>query len=119
MYVSIHIILTKKCFLFFQKQLRVYKMTKLIILVTLLVTLLAAIQAQQVHSPLISEVFARIYNVSDTVLTRLEQQTAEKQEYLLSVALGFTLFEYILLITSLILHVVSVAVLKHSRIVPS
>jgi len=94
-------------------------MTKLLLLITLLVTLLAVTQAQQVHNPLISEVFSRIYNFSDTVLTRLERQTAEKQEYLLSVTLGFTLFECILLITSLILHVVSVAVLKHSRILPS
>jgi len=77
-------------------------MTKLILLVTLLVTLLALTQAQNVHNPLIPEVFARTYNVSDTVLTRLEGQTAEKQEYLLSVILGLTLFECILLITSLI-----------------
>jgi len=83
------------------------------------VTLLAFKQAQQVHNPVIPEVFARIYNVSDTVLTRLERQTAEKQEYLLNVTLGFTLFECLLLITSLISHVVSVAVLKHSRILPS
>ena len=80
--------------------------------------LLALTQAQHVHNPLKSEVFARIHNVSGTVLNRLERQTAEKQEYLLSVTLGFT-FECILLITSLILHVVSVAVLKHSRILPS
>jgi len=93
--------------------------TKLILLVTLLVTLLAFKQPQQVHNPIIPEVFARIYNVSDTVLTRLERQTAEKQEYLLSVTLGFTLFECLLLITSFISHVVSVAVLKHSRILPS
>ena len=94
-------------------------MTKLILLVTLLVTLLILTRAQHTNNPLITEAFARIYNVSDTVLTRLERQTAEKQEYLLSVTLGFTLFECILLITSLILHVVSVAVLKHSRILPS
>jgi len=94
-------------------------MTKLILLVTLLVTLLAVTQAQQVHNPIIPQVFARIYNVSDTVLTRLERQTAEKQEYLVSDTLGFTLFECLLLITSLILHVVSVAVLKHRRILPS
>jgi len=55
-------------------------MTKLLLLITLLVTLLAVTQAQQVHNPLISEVFSRIYNFSDTVLTRLERQTAEKQE---------------------------------------
>jgi len=94
-------------------------MTNLILLVTFLVTLLALTQAQHVHNNLISEVFARIHNVSDTALTRLKRQTAEKQEYLLSVTLGFTLFECILLITSLTLHVVSVAVLKHSRILPS
>ena len=82
-------------------------------------TLLAVTQAQQVHNPIISEVFARIHNVSDKVLTRLERQTAKKQEYLLSVTLGFTIFECILLITGLILYVVSVAVLKHSRILPS
>jgi len=91
-------------------------MTKLILLVTFLVTLLAVTQAQQVHNPIISEVSARIHNVSDTVWTRLEWQTAEKQECLLSVTLGFTLFECILLITSSIVHVVSVAVLQHSRI---
>jgi len=94
-------------------------MTKLRLLVTFLVTLPAVTQAQQVHNPIISEVFARIYNVSDTVLTRLERQTVEKQEYLLSVTLGFTSFECFLLITSLTLHVVSVAVLKHSRILAS
>ena len=89
------------------------------LLVTLLVTLLAVTQAQKLHNSIIYEIFARIYKVSDTALTRLERQTAEKQEYLLSVTLGFTLFECILLITSLILYVVSVAVLKHSRILPS
>jgi len=94
-------------------------MTKLILLVTLLVTLLALTQAQHVHNLLISEVFARIHNFSDTVLTRLERQAAEKQEYLLNVTQGFTLFECIVLITSLILHVVSVTALKHSRILPS
>jgi len=94
-------------------------MTKLIILVTLFVTLLAVTQANQMNNPLIAEVFSRIHNVSDTVPTRLERQTAEKQEYLLSVTLGFTLLECILLNTSLILHVVSVVVLKNSRILPS
>jgi len=82
------------------------------------VTLLALTQAQHVHDTLTSEVFAMIHDVSDTVLTRLERQTPEKQEYLLSVTLGFTLFECILLITSLVLHVVSIVVLKHSRILP-
>ena len=82
-------------------------------------TLLALTQAQHVHNTLISEVFAMIHNVSDTLLTRVKRETAEKQEYLLSVTHGFTLFECILLITSLILHVVSVAVLQHSRILPS
>jgi len=94
-------------------------MTKLILLVTLLATLLALTQAQHTNNPLITEVFARIHNVSDTVLARLERRTTEKQEYLLSVTLGFTLFECILLITSLILHAVSAAVLKHSRILRS
>jgi len=61
--------------------------------------------------------FNDIYNVSDTILTRLETQTANKQHYLLSVTLGFTLFECILLITSLILHVASITVLKNSRII--
>jgi len=82
------------------------------------VTLLALTQAQHVHDTLTSEVFAMIHDVSDTVLTRLERQTPEKQEYLLSVTLGFTLFECILLITSLVLHVVSIVLLKHSRILP-
>ena len=81
-------------------------------------TLLALTQAQHVHDTLTSEVFAMIHDVSDTVLTRLERQTPEKQEYLLSVTLGFTLFECILLITSLVLHVVSIVLLKHSRILP-
>jgi len=85
-------------------------MTKLILLVTLFVTLLVFTQAQHMNNPSISDVFVRIYNVSDTVHTRVERQTAEKQEYLLSVTLDFTLFECILLITSLILHVLSVAV---------
>jgi len=80
---------------------------------------MAVAQATAVHNPLISEVFSRIYNVSDTVLTRLERQTANKQEYLLSVTLGFTLIECLLLITSLILHVVSITVLKSSRNLPS
>jgi len=53
-------------------------MTKLILLVTLLVTLLAVTQPPLVHNPIIPDVFARIYNVSDTALTRLERQTAEK-----------------------------------------
>jgi len=50
-----------------------FQMTKLILLVTFLVTLLAITQAQQVHNPIIFEVFARIYNVSYTALTRLER----------------------------------------------
>jgi len=70
------------------------------LLVTLLVTLLAVTQAQKLHNSIIYEIFARIYKVSDTALTRLERQTAEKQEHLLSVTLGFTLFECILLITN-------------------
>ena len=75
-------------------------MIKSISLVTFPVTLLASTQAQHVHNNLISEVFDRIHNVSDTVLTRLKRLTAEKQEYLLSVTLGFTLLECILLIAS-------------------
>ena len=65
------------------------------------------------------EVFSRIHNVSDTILTRLERKTAEKQEYLLSATLGFTLFECLLLNTSLVLHVASVEILKKSRLLPS
>jgi len=105
--------------LFFRNNLGYNETIKLIILITLFVTLLAVTQANPIHNPLIAEVLSRIHNVSDTVLTRLERQTAEKQEYLLSVTLGLTLFECILLITSLILHVVSVVVLKSSRILPS
>jgi len=67
----------------------------------------------------VDELFTRIHNVSSSVLTRLEQQTAQKQEYLLSVTLSFTLLECLLLITSLILHVVSVVLLKKSRIFTS
>ena len=94
-------------------------MTKLILLVTLFATLLTLTQTQHVHKYLISDVFARIHYVSDTVLTKLGRQTAEKQEYLLSVTLGFTIFECILLLTSLILHVASAAISKISRILPS
>jgi len=64
-----------------------------------------------------SNLFMNIYNVSDNILTRLEAQTAHQQKYLLSVTLGFTLLECLLLITSLILHVVSITVLKASRII--
>jgi len=88
-------------------------MIKTILLTTLLVTLISV-----TINPTIEAVFQRIYNVSDTVFTRLEKQAAEKQEHLLTVTLGFILFECVLLVTSLILHVVSVVVLKHSRILP-
>jgi len=64
-----------------------------------------------------SNLFMNIYNVSDNILTRLEAQTAHQQKYLLSVTLGFTLLECLLLIASLILHVVSITVLKASRII--
>jgi len=64
-----------------------------------------------------SNLFTNIYNVTDNILTRLEAQTAHQQQYLLSVTLGFTLLECLLLITSLILHVVSITVLKSSRII--
>jgi len=64
-----------------------------------------------------SNIFMNIYNVSDNILTRLEVQTTHQQKYLLSVTLGFTLLECLLLITSLILHVVSITVLKASRII--
>ena len=82
-------------------------------------TLLSATLAQT-NSPLQnlnSNLFMNIYNVSDNILTRLEAQTAHQQKYLLSVTLGFTLLECLLLITSLILHVVSITVLKASRII--
>jgi len=70
-------------------------------------------------TPGVDELFTRIHNVSSSVLTRLEHQTAQKQEYLLSVTLSFTLLECLLLITSLILHAVSVALLKKSHIFTS
>jgi len=94
-------------------------MINLILPVTFLATLLALAQTQHTNNLLITEVFDSIHNVSDTALTRLEKQTAEQQEYLLSFTLGSTLFECILLITSSILHVVSAAGLKLSRILPS
>ena len=75
--------------------------------------------AQTTLQPHVEELFTRIHNISSSVLTQLEHQTAQKQEYLLSVTLSFTLLECILLITSLILHVVSVALLKKSRIFTS
>jgi len=93
-------------------------MHKLIILLNM-TTLLSATLAQT-NSPLQnlnSNLFMNIYNVSDNILTRLEAQTAHQQKYLLSVTLGFTLLECLLLITSLILHVVSITVLKASRII--
>jgi len=65
----------------------------------------------------VNSFFHDIYNVSDIILTRLEAQNANPQKYLLSVTLGFTLLECLLLITSLILHVVSITVLKASRII--
>jgi len=94
-------------------------MIKFVLVVTLLVTLFSVTLATSPLNPTMEAVFQRIYNVSDTVLTRLEKQTAEKQEHFLTVTLSFTLFECVLLVTSLILHVVSVVVLKHSRILPS
>ena len=75
--------------------------------------------AQSDLTPDVDELFTRIHNVSSSVLTRLEHQTVQKQEYLLSVTLSFTLLECLLLITSLILHAVSVALLKKSRIFTS
>jgi len=75
--------------------------------------------AQSVLTPNVDELFTRIHNVSSSVLTQLEHQTAQKQEYLLSVTLSFTLLECLLLITSLILHVISVVLLKKSRIFTS
>jgi len=93
-------------------------MHKIIILLNL-TTLLAATLAQT-NPPLqnpSSSLFMNIYNVSDNILTRLEAQTAHQQKYLLSVTLGFTLSECLLLITSLILHVASITVLKASRII--
>jgi len=90
-----------------------------IILTTLFLTMLAILQTKAMTNPYINDVFSGIHNISETVLTRLERHTANKQEYLLSVALGFTLIECILLITSLILHVVSITVLKRSRIIAS
>jgi len=93
-------------------------MVKITLRVALFVTSVCATQGtDNLHSE-IETVFTRIYNVSDTVFTRLERQTAEKQQQLLTVTLSFTLFESFLLVTSLILHVVSVAVLRHSRILP-
>jgi len=63
-------------------------MIKTILLTTLLVTLISVTIATSPPNPTIEAVFQRIYNVSDTVLTRLEKQTAEKQEHLLTVTLG-------------------------------
>ena len=93
-------------------------MNNLIILLNMTI-LLAMTFAQNNPSPQIpnSQLFMNIYNVSDNILTRLEAQTAHQQKYLLSVTLGFTLLECLLLITSLILHVVSITVLKASRII--
>ena len=75
--------------------------------------------AQSILETNVDELFTRIHKVSSSVLTRLEHQTALKQEYLLSVTLSFTLLECLLLITSLILHAVSVALLKKSHIFTS
>ena len=93
-------------------------MNKLITLLNMTI-LLATTFAQNNPSIQIpnSNLFMNIYNVSDNILTRLEAQTAHQQKYLLSVTLGFTLLECLLLITSLILHVVSITVLKGSRII--
>jgi len=89
------------------------------ILTILVIMILVIFQTHAATNPAILDIFSRIHNVSDEVLSRIEKQTAQKQEYLLSVTLGFTLFECILLVTSLILHVVSVTVLKNSRIIAS
>ena len=89
------------------------------ILTILVIMILVIFQTHAATNPTILDIFSRIHNVSDEVLSRIEKQTAQKQEYLLSVTLGFTLFECILLVTSLILHVVSVTVLKNSRIIAS
>ena len=86
-------------------------MNKLIILLNM--TILLAMTFAQSNTPSQipnSNLFMNIYNVSDNILTRLEAQTAHQQKYLLSVTLGFTLLECLLLITSLILHVVSITV---------
>ena len=93
-------------------------MNKLITLLNMTM-LLAMTFAQNNPSPQIlnSNLFTNIYNVSDNILTRLETQTAHQQKYLLSVTLGFTLLECLLLITNLILHVVSITILKASRII--
>jgi len=93
-------------------------MNKLITLLNMTI-LLATTFAQNNPSTQIpnSNLFMNIYNVSDNILTRLEAQTAHQQKYLLSVTLGFTLLECLLLITSLILHVVSITVLKANRII--
>ena len=93
-------------------------MNKLITLLNMTI-LLATTFAQNIPSTQISDnnLFMNIYNISDNILTRLETHTAHQQKYLLSVTLGFTLLECLLLITSLILHVVSITVLKASRII--
>ena len=83
-------------------------------------TTLFATSIAQTNPPLqphSNRLFMNIYNVTDNILTRLEAQTTHQQKYLLSVTLGFTLVECLLLITSLILHVVSITVLKASRII--
>ena len=93
-------------------------MNKLLMILNL--TTLFAISIAQTNPPLqphSNSLFMNIYNVFDNILTRLETQTAHQQKYLLSVSLGFTLLECLLLITSLILHVVSITVLKASRII--
>jgi len=87
-----------------------YKIT--VQLVTFLMTMLSFTQAKAQVNPLIVDVFSRIHKETDTVLTRLERQMANQQESLLSVTLGFTLTECLLLFTSLILHVVSIVVLN-------
>ena len=93
-------------------------MIKITLVVALFATLFSVTQGTDKLPPEIEAAFSRIY-VSDTVLTRLEKQTVEKQEQLLIVTLSFTLCECVLLVTSFILHVVAVVVLKHSRILPS
>jgi len=92
----------------------IYPLYTTFIVITTLFSPTQAILQQNVE-----ELFTRIHNVSSSVLTQLEHQTAQKQEYLLSVTLSFTLLECLLLITSLILHVISVVLLKKSRIFTS
>jgi len=93
-------------------------MNKLLIILNLTTLFAMSIaQTNPTFQPHSNSLFMNIYNVSDNILTRLEAQTAHQQKYLLRVTLGFTLLECLLLITSLILHVVSITVLKASRII--